>query len=282
MAKIIQFPVTQLPTEEPQQIARPARVKVSGASFVDPTPPRRNHAAEPIKDVNDIYKVQDYLVTAKRFRDNLLFTAGINFGLRAGDLLQLKVGHLLNDDGNSYKDEIVIQEGKTSKYRTLYLNDAVMDAADLYFSDLQKNKQLIDPNDYLFRSLSNNKSKQVEIDGQKVMKKRTLNEPMAVRSAEALLKEVINDKCHIDVHASTHCLRKTFAYHVITTAEDRPRAVEFLQKIFGHSTQTVTLFYAGITDDEIKGTYQKLNLGRGYDLGVSSGLMAEQRTVRIG
>lgn len=282
MAKIYDFTTRQVVEPSGLVRTRPQRIILSGAQFVDPTPTRRNHAAEPIKDVNDIYKVQDYLISTKRYRDNLLFTAGINFGLRAGDLLKLKVGHLLNDDGTGYKEEFIVQEGKTGKYRTLYPNDAVMDAADLYFADLQARRQLIDPNDYLFRSRSNNKSKKVMENGQEVMKKRTENEPMAVRSAEALLKEVINDRCHLDVHASTHCLRKTFAYHVITTADDRPRAVEFLQKIFGHSNQAVTLFYAGITDDEIRGTYQKLNLGRGYDLGVSSGLMAEYGAVSTG
>ena len=82
-----------------------------------------------------------------------------------------------------------------------------------------------------------------------------------------MLKEVINEKCGIDIHASTHCLRKTFAYHVIQSAPDRERAIEFLQKILGHSSQSITLRYAGITDEEIMDTYKGLNLAKRNPLG---------------
>ena len=92
------------------------------------------------------------------------------------------------------------------------------------------------------------------------------------RSVERILKEVINDELGIPVKASTHCLRKTFAYQVIMNAKDRSRAIEFLQKIFGHSSQQVTLHYAGITDDEIQDMYQNLNLGRLDNWNVSTGL----------
>ena len=56
-------------------------------------------------------------------------------------------------------------------------------------------------------------------------------------------------------------LRKTFAYHCIMQSPDRTRAIEFLQRILGHSSAAITLAYAGITDEEIRSTYKKLNLG---------------------
>lgn len=225
-----------------------------------------SHAAEPIKSLDDICKIQDYMLKEGLFRDNLLFTCGINFGLRISDLLKLQVGHLLDATGTRYNERVVLSEKKTGKRRVVYMNDAVMDAADLYFGDLVIRGVPIDLNDYLFTNQSTNAQR---------------NDVLTVKSVERILKSIINDKCGINVHASTHCLRKTFAYHVIVTAKDRPRAVEFLQKILGHSSQAITLRYAGITDEEIMSTYQELNLGsagrKKWDMTKSSGYEETRR-----
>lgn len=242
-----------------RSIARPTLVRVIDNAFEDDVPKKRSEAAEPIKSIDDINKVSKHLVDTHRYRDNLLFICGINFGLRISDLLELKVGHLLNTDGRSYRARIQVQEQKTGKVRVLFPNDAVMDAADLYFSDLSDKKEPISLNDYLFQSYSN-RGKNKE--------KNNLKR----RSVERMLKEIINDECGIDVNASTHCLRKTFAYQVIMNSNDRSRAIEFLQKIFGHSSQSVTLHYAGITDEEIQYMYQNLNLGRISSWDISTGL----------
>lgn len=225
-----------------------------------------SHAAEPLKKMEDICKVQDYLLTHSMYRDNLLFVCGINFGLRISDLLKLQVGHLLNAQGNAYNERVVLTEQKTGKRRVVYMNEAVMDAADLYFGDLVVRGTTIDLNDYLFTNQSSNAER---------------NTVLTSRSVERILKNVINVQCGIPVHASTHCLRKTFAYHVIMTAKDRSRAIEFLQKMFGHSSQAITLMYAGITDEEIMKTYQELNLGSmrsrarvAWDVSKSSGYKA--------
>ena len=264
----------------PCVIARPAHglmitrpVKLTDDEFEVDTSSTVSHAAEPIKRIEDICSVQDYLIKEKRYRDNLLFTCGINFGLRVSDLLTLKVGHLITEDGSTYRDKIVLTEQKTGKRRVVYMNDAVMDAADLYFADITTKEEAISLNDYLFHSLST--------------KQKGINAPLDRKSVERILKEVINDRCGLDVHASTHCLRKTFAYQVIMNAKDRTRAIEFLQKMFGHSSQAITLRYAGITDEEIRETYQSLNLGNSFykkwDVCSSSGYASlDSKKIAIG
>ena len=251
MSNVINFPVNG------KSIRRPQVMLVQDDSFQDNTPGLRSKAAEPIKRIEDIQAISNYLVQEKRYRDNLLFVAGINFGLRCGDLLQLKVGNVITEDGQSYKEEVIIREQKTNKIRRVYLNDAVMDALDLYLSSMAE----VSLNDYLFRSNSNRNKN---------------NKPIAVYSVERMLKEVINEKLNIDVQASTHCLRKTFGYHVLMGASDRTRALEFLQKIFGHSSSAITLRYIGITDEEIRETYQGLNLGK-MDFIRSSGISQKQQ-----
>lgn len=241
--KVVSFPTLK-------EISRPVCIPIFDESQANEWNEEEvvNHSAEPIKNIEDIIKIQDYLIGAHRYRDNLLFVCGINFGLRISDLLKIKVGHLISTDGTSYNDKITLIEKKTSKKRVLYVNEAVMDAADLYFKDLISKGKEININDYLFTGLGN--------------RSKNSGKPMDSKSVERILKEVINDKCHIDVHASTHCLRKTFAYQMIMNASDRSRAIEFLQKILGHSSQSITLRYAGITEEEICEAYKNLNLGK--------------------
>lgn len=222
---------------------RPVIVNLTDEAFINDVPQKIDHAAEPIKDIEDIVKVQQYLIANRRYRDNLLFTMGINVGLRCSDLVEIKVGNLVNETGTGFLDKTIVKEQKTNKLRTIYWNDAVYEAAQLYFSTMDT----MSLNDYLFKCEGN--------------RGKNSGKPLSVYSVERILKEVINDKLNLNVKASTHCLRKTFAYHMIITAPDRSRAIEFLQKILGHSRPSVTLRYAGITDDEIETAYKQLNLG---------------------
>lgn len=220
-------------------------VPVINNVWVDPMPPKRRHAAEPIKDQDDIIRVREYLVANHRYRDNLLFIAGINLGFRCGDLLQLKWGHLFDADGNP-RETFTFLEDKTNKHRTVKPSEAVWQAVDLYASELTKMYGGIDLDSYVFRSLSN---RNVE------------NKPIRVQSVERLLKEIINDELGIDVHASTHLLRKTFGYHMVMNYPDRSRALEMLCYMLNHDSTADTLKYIGITDDEVMGVYENLNLG---------------------
>lgn len=223
---------------------RPVKVEISDIVFSESAPEKREKPADPIKSLDDIQMISQYLIDSQRYRDNLLFVAGINLGLRCGDLLQLKVGHLLTEDGSAYRDKLVVKEQKTKKIREAYWNDAIYDAADLYF----QHEESVKMDDYLFRSNCN----RVKAD----------QKPITVRSTERLLKEIINEKCGLQMHIGTHTLRKTFSYHILMSAPDRSRAIEFLQKILGHSSPSITLAYAGITNDEIEQSYKELNLGR--------------------
>lgn len=235
---------------------------------------KKQHDMEPLKKAEDIQKVINYLLENKRYRDNLLFVAGINFGFRVSDLVDLQVGHLIDENGN-YREKICKLEKKTDqklqadgtykagKVRTVYVNDAVKEAADLYLQECVCKNGSIDLSDWLFPS-----------ECRRVKNKKAHITEDAVYH---LLQKLINDECGINIRAGTHTLRKTFAYHIIMGANDRARAVEFLQKIFNHSSSAVTLHYAGITDDEIMEAYKGLNLGLNVGMAHSAGLFAQRR-----
>lgn len=204
------------------------------------------HTAEPIKNIEDIDRISNYLLENGRYRDNMLFIVGINFGLRISDLLQLRFSQLINDDF-SFKRTFPVLEKKTrntrkvQKNRYITINDAVMDAVTLY---LQHSSCKLD--NYLFRSESNRGSNQ--------------NKPMSRMTADRILKE-IGTTLSLDNKMATHSLRKTFAYHQMLMSNNDPRKLLLLQKMFGHSSAAQTLDYIGITGEEIEEAYMKLNLG---------------------
>lgn len=204
------------------------------------------HTAEPIKSLEDIDRISNYLIDNGRYRDNMLFIVGINFGLRISDLLQLRFTQLINDDF-TFKTTFPILEKKTrntrkvQRNRYISINDAVMDAVTLY---LQHTQCKLD--DYLFRSESNRGSNQ--------------NKPMSRMSADRILKDIADALC-LENKMATHSLRKTFAYHQMVMSNNDPRKLLLLQKMFGHSSAAQTLDYIGITGEEIEDAYMKLNLG---------------------
>lgn len=204
-----------------------------------------DHTAEPIKSVDDINRISSFLVKNKRYRDNMLFIVGINFGLRVSDLLSLRFSSIINDD-LSFKTEFAIFEKKTrntrkvKKNRYITINDAVVEAVTLYLVNCPSKL-----NDYMFRSQSNNKNG---------------NNPLSRMAVDNILKGIARD-CNIDAKVSSHTLRKTFGYHQMMMGGNDPRKLLVLQKMFGHSTSSQTLDYIGITNDEMTASYADLNLG---------------------
>lgn len=69
------------------------------------------HAAEPIKSLDDIYAISEFLISQKRYRDNMLFIVGINFGLRVSDLRMLRFSNLINDNF-TFRDNFPVYEKK--------------------------------------------------------------------------------------------------------------------------------------------------------------------------
>ena len=209
------------------------------------------HAAEPIKSVEEIARISEYLISEGRYRDNMLFIVGINFGLRVSDLLQLRYYMLLDND-LTFRTSFPILEKKTRntrrvrRNRYITINDAVVDAVTMYLRNLNKQGISCKMDDYLFKSESNRGSNQ--------------NRPMTRMSVDRILKGIASD-LNITTKVSTHTLRKTFGYHQMVMSGNDPRKLLLLQKMFGHSTAAQTLDYIGITSEEIEEAYLSLNLG---------------------
>lgn len=188
-----------------------------------------NKEVEPIKNVKDINKIKQYLLGKDNKRDYCIFVVGINIGLRAGDLLSLKIGDVT--DGKRVFDEVTITEQKTDKKKTFTLNKSAKEAIRLYLDTLS----IIDLNGYLFKSRK--------------------GEHLGVRPLHHIIKTTLKD-LGIRGNYGTHTLRKTMAFH----RYQNNVPLETLQKMLNHSSSSITLRYIGITKEVITDCYNAVNL----------------------
>lgn len=207
----------------------------------------QEHSSEPIRSLSDISRISQFLISNNRYRDNMLFIVGINFGLRVSDLRMLRFCNLINND-LTFRDTFPLLEVKTKNTRKrkhnryITINNAVIQAVTLYL----RHTPNVHLSDYMFISYSNNSS--------------SSGEPLSRKSIDRILKG-INDDLDLGIHMSTHTLRKTFGYHQMVAGNNDPRRLLLLSKIFGHSSTIITMDYIGITSDEIEDAYKELNLG---------------------
>lgn len=220
----------------------------------------QEHAADPIKSMEDIFAVTKYLVDNHRYRDNMLFIVGINFGLRVSDLRELRFSNLINDN-MTFRDSFAVFEKKTrntrkkKKNRYITINDAVIEAVTLYL----ENTSGVSLSDYMFRSESN--------------RGKSKDAPLTIKSIDRILKGIGDDLC-LSAKISTHTLRKTFCYHQMVMSNNDSRKLLLLQKMLNHSSPAQTLDYIGITSEEIEEAYKQLNLGsKQYNYLVSTNIV---------
>ena len=206
-----------------------------------------DHTAEPIKKMEDIMRISEYLISNKRWRDNMLFIVGINFGLRVSDLRLLRFSNLIDDD-LTFKNSFPILEKKTrntrkrKKNRYITINTAVIEAVTTYLA----NTPGVSLSDYLFRSKSNNGKYE--------------NKPISRQAVNDILCGIAKE-LSLNTKMSSHTLRKTFCYHQMLMSKNDPRKLMLLSKMLGHSSISITLDYIGITGEEIDEAYKNLNLG---------------------
>ena len=171
---------------------------------------------EPIRKISQIRKIEK-LLNLQSKRNLILFTIGINCGLRISDILSLNVGDVKN------KNFIEIKEKKTGKFKKFPINSKLKPMLD----DFVKNRKNNEP---LFLSIFNNRLERV--------------------GAYYMITDVCK-KAGLEEKIGTHTMRKTFGYHHYKKFKD----IAMLQKIFNHSTPQITLRYIGIEQEEIYQSY---------------------------
>lgn len=183
---------------------------------------------EPIKSKKDVENIEKYLAKHS-LRNQLIWAFGTNTGLRISDILALNIEDVKN------KQYIDIIEKKTHKYKRIKLNEKLLSLIRKYLVEREKNIYSITDDEPLFVG-----KKHCRLDRSQVYR-------------------FINDVCRelkISVNVGTHTMRKTFGYHHYKQFND----VALLQKIFNHSSPSITMRYIGITQEELDESYSSFEL----------------------
>lgn len=178
---------------------------------------------QPIRTTEDIAKFIEAIVIASpktADRNVLLFKLGVSTGLRIGDMVQLRIEDVKG------RSSIRIQEGKTKKPRTVYLDDIMPEIAD--YLDGQPSEG------YLFASAKGGHI-------------TTTQAYRALAKAADMLGWG---------YIGTHTMRKTFGFHYYKKTND----IVSLSEILNHSSQQITRRYIGIRDEEIRESVRGLGL----------------------
>lgn len=168
---------------------------------------------DPIRDQLKIEEMKKVLKEEFSQRDSIMFSCGINLGMRITDLLQVKIKDF-------DKQHIIIREDKTEKANKFYINKDLRALVKEFTAGK-------DPEGFLFAAANNNKK------------------PISRQYAHRILKEA-GLKIGLD-NVGTHSMRKTFGYFYYKRTKD----IAQLQEIFNHSAPSVTKRYIGITREEI-------------------------------
>ena len=177
-------------------------------------------SVEPIRDTSILEDMCGYLRETNE-RNLVMFELGIYTGLRISDILKLRVKDVRN------RKYIKIVEMKTGKEKKIPINPILKRTLDSYIVDM---KDL----DYLIKS------------------RKGRNKPIGRVQAYKIIKE-LGEMFGVE-DLGTHSLRKTFGYHYYKKTKD----IALLQKIFNHSSPSITLRYIGIDQDTIGRAYKTM------------------------
>lgn len=182
---------------------------------------------QPIRDKEKLEEMKEEL-KKKGTRNYIMFLVGINTGLRVSDVVKLNRDDV-RDENNNMRTHITIIETKTKKVKRFPICN------DLYI-ELERYTRNMKPNEYLFKSQGR------------------INRPITTTQAYRIIKKCANNIGIKEV--GTHTMRKTFGYFHYKQFHD----VAMLQKIFNHSSPSITLKYIGIEQDEIDQSYYNFSL----------------------
>ena len=188
----------------------------------------KNHPAkgssirvEPIRSKAAIKRIK--LMLSNNPMYSALFCLGINTAFRASDLLSIKAKQVRNLQPGG---QLSVKEKKTGKNRTVNVNGNCVEAIQV----LLASKDYQDEN-FLFL-------------GQRGV--------LTVSSLSNLIKKWCKEAGLNDGNYSSHSLRKTWGYHQRVSFN---ASLPVLMRAFNHSSQSQTLAYLGIQEEEVQDLY---------------------------
>ena len=196
-------------------------------------------AADPIRSIDEVHAMQQYFIDNDEVRNYTMFTLGISFALRAGDLLGLKFDDVFTTSGN-VRSKIVLYEDKTSKRNVIAVNKRCKAVLEAYLQ--YSFEKLGIKFGMSWKSWPLFYGRQKAADG--------TPKAISIQMLNQILKRAAAD-CGIDGHISSHSMRKTFVYQMIQAHQGDQNTLLLLQHMLNHSDVRTTFRYCGIEEEEI-------------------------------
>lgn len=200
-------------------------------------------AADPIRSIDEVHAMQQYFIDNDEIRNYALFTLGISFALRAGDLLSLKFGDVFTADW-CVKDKIVLYEDKTNKRNVVSINKHCKTVLKSYL-------------DYCMGKLGARLDWRWPLFYSRTKAPNGFPKPISIQMLNQVLKRAAKD-CNISGHISSHSMRKTFVYQMIQAHQGDQNTLLLLQQMLNHSDVRITFRYCGIEEEEIAGLREEM------------------------
>lgn len=185
------------------------------------------NTVEPIRNISAINTMKKLMIADGEYMYHLLFTFGINTGLRISDILLLKYENVLDNRGR-IKTSFNIVEAKTGKQRKITINKSVHKAIEMLLEHTDKHHGFM----FVKRQL-----------------------PVSRSTIWRVLNKYAKET-GVRYRIGTHTMRKTFGFQLYKKGIDISR----IQYLLNHSSPKDTLRYIGITQDEVDNIVENLNL----------------------
>jgi len=192
----------------------------------NPNHPRKGSIirTDALRDPKDIKNIK--LLLRGKPRDYAIFCLGLNFGVRGGDLLNMRIGQVRH---LKVGDTLTIREQKTRKQRTLIINKTSYEAIQGLLKSMNDTGS---DDDFLFQS-------------RKHKGKLTV-------SYLCFLVKSWGKAINLKVNLGSHSLRRGFGtIQRLVYGTD----IATLMRCYGHSSQSQTMKYIGLTEEEVLNTY---------------------------
>ena len=179
-----------------------------------------------IKKIKNYFYNKNSRYSSNNLRDFAYFVFSINVPFRAGDILNLKIKDVVNEDG-SIKDRVIIREQKTKKLANKPVDSIAREALVEYLNT--KNKYQM--SDYLFTNYKT--GGKLSVDGMRKVLKRMASE------------------LDLDINIGTHTLRRTWAYQASKNNPNNSKTEIMISKALNHSNVETTHIYMQKTQNEM-------------------------------
>lgn len=188
---------------------------------------------QPFRNKEDIERAKAYFHdTPSRYkglnmRNYAMFVLGINTARRAGDIAQLQVKDVLDENGEFRKHLIIEHEEKTKKRAVILLHPNVKEALTEYLNTLDEYKM----SDYLFANYKT-------------------HEPLKTNAIWKMMNKM-QQALDLDINLGSHSMRKTFAYQAAKNNPNDSATEIKTSKFLNHANVETTHGYMQAGQDEM-------------------------------